>query len=79
MALVLGSGGVRLLTKAVHSLAKVSAEILIEVDSAAMILRAINTAKSAYFAVRLNNEAFEAFRASATVQTGIPSKVRHHF
>ena len=41
-----------------------------------LILRAINTTKSAYFAVRLRRDTFDTFRVVGTLQTGVYSKAR---
>ena len=114
MELVLSGPAIRLFSKAVTCLARVSAclavrsltgqpltvrpragsDILMEVmaDDAVrsrgcacprtplttpqLILRAINTTKSAYFAVRLRTDTFDTFRVVGTLQTGVFSKAR---
>jgi hypothetical protein len=41
-----------------------------------LILRAINQARSAYFAVRLRVDCFDTFRVGEMVQTAVYAKVR---
>jgi hypothetical protein len=43
---------------------------------AQLILRAINQARSAYFAVRLRPDCFDTFRVGEMVQTAVYAKAR---